>query len=69
MNLDHPDLTDDRAQFEARLDALGPDTVRTMLAAGMFPTGHNVTIQEWLGRQAAEKLGAALAPKTKAKDV
>jgi hypothetical protein len=55
MNLDHPDLADDRAAFEARLNDLGPDTVRTMLAAGMFPTGHNVTIQEWLGSQGKPK--------------
>jgi hypothetical protein len=50
-NLDHPDLADDRAAFEARLAEYGPETVVAMLAHGMFPTTSNVVILEWLKAQ------------------
>lgn len=50
-NLDHDELKDDREAFEARLAELGSDTVRAMMGAGQFPTGHTVTILEWLTAQ------------------
>ena len=50
-NLDHPDLKDDREEFEKRLAELGPETVRTMMATASFPNGHNVVIHEWLAAQ------------------
>lgn len=56
MNLDHPSLADDRAAFEARLDALGVEAVKAMHAVGAFPTGHTVTILEWFkAKDAAPK--------------
>ena len=48
MNLDHPDLKDDRDVLERHLAELGPETVRAMLAGGAFPTTSHVVILEWL---------------------
>ena len=50
-NLDHPQHAYDRATFEARMETLGEETVRDMLAMGEFPHSHNAVIREWLARK------------------
>jgi hypothetical protein len=50
MNIDDPAMVQDRKAFEARMAELGPDEVRRLQGMGAFPTGHNVLINEWLGR-------------------
>jgi hypothetical protein len=39
--------------LRARLMELGPDAVRTMLAADRFPTGMHEEISKWLADQAS----------------
>ena len=57
-NLDHPELADERAEFEARLETMGVEGVRMMMASGGFPTNHNVVIFEWLAAKTQEKKDA-----------
>ena len=55
MNLDHPDVEDDRKAFEKHLDELGMANVVAMLAAGQFLTTNIVVVQEWLKAQTRGK--------------
>ena len=50
MNLDHPEMAEDRKAFEDRMAELGVDEVKRLQALGAFPTGHTVLINEWIGR-------------------
>lgn len=48
LDLNHADNADAKAALIERLAQLGPDTVRSMMAAGAFPTTSNAVIYDWL---------------------